>query len=152
MNCLKSRKLISLLCIAGLGITADTLACDYHGDSMAGFAAYHPMMQRHMAYNQTEYISLTVDQMVSTQIDAETSSELTLFVPTSYYDVNVTLAGSEHIEMLSEQTFTVTSISQNNTMLFRALAKGEHSITVKLTAKRGSEPVTIERTVKIRSV
>lgn len=152
MNFMKNRNLISLLCIAGLGVTADTMACAYHGDSMAGFAAYHPMMQRHMADTQMEYISLKVDQIISTKTAKETNSKLSLFVPTSYYDVSVSLAGSEHVELLSEQSFDVTGLIKKNTMVFRTLENGEHLITVKVKAKRGSVPVEIEKTVKIQSV
>jgi len=152
MNSMKNKTLNCVLCVAALALSSSTLACAYHGDSMAGFAAYHPMMQRHMADTQMEYISLKVDQIVSTQTAKETNSKLSLFVPTSYYDVSVSLAGSEHVELLSEQSFDVTGLIKKNTMIFRTLKKGEHAITVRVKAKRGSVPVEIEKTVKIQSV
>jgi len=137
---------MSIVCTSGAS------ACDFHGEGMAGFAAYHPMMQQHMQQTRFDNISVTVPGKVSTSTGVETNSELAFFVPTSFYDVSVNIKGSEHIKLLSEESIRIAGITKKSTMIFRAMEKGEHTITVILTAKRGSTPVEIEKTLKIQSV
>lgn len=141
-----------LLCIlTGIGLTAPSLACQFHGDNMAGFARYHPMMQQH--FNQPSYDTLNISFVrdVKAVTGEEKSHTFSFFVPTSYYDASVKVESSDDVTIVNGDDFRLSKISEKHQLKFISNKPGTQTITLVLSAKYADKPVSIRRTLTIQS-
>ncbi|MBU3023463.1 hypothetical protein [Aestuariibacter sp. A3R04] len=150
---MKIRTLIfSLAALGTLMLSSVAQACGLHGDSMASFSRFHPLMQQHNMQTSFSVLDISFKQPATVVAKGkEQSHNFTFFVPSDYYDATVKIEGSKNVTLLSQPTFALSRLSEKKALRFVIEKPGKHEIVVTLVAKRGPNPITIQRTLFVQS-
>lgn len=141
-----------LSALGSMLVSSVSYACGMHGDGMANFSRFHPLMQQHNVQTSFSVLDISFQQPATVIAKGkEQSHNFTFFVPSDYYDATVKIEGSENVTVLSEQSFPVSKLSEKKALRFVIAKPGKHEIVVTLVAKRGPNPITIQRTLFVQS-
>lgn len=106
-------------------------ACQMHANGFGAFAAYHKNNPYEAMMSQTvNYPTVTLAQKAVVKVGSQSSQKVKITVPLSYYNVSLTVRGSDDIELLSARELKLSAVSDSYDLSFTPTKPGTHEITV----------------------
>lgn len=110
-------------------------ACQMHANGFGAFAAYHKNNRYEAMMSQAvTYPTVTLAKKTVVKVGSQSSQSVKITVPLSYYNVSLTVRGSDDIELLSASKLKLSAVSDNYDLAFTSTKPGTHEITVTLNA------------------
>lgn len=110
-------------------------ACQMHANGFGAFAAYHNSNRYEAMMSETvSYPTVTLAQKTIVKVGSQSTQNVSITVPLSYYNVSLTVRGSDDIELLSAKVLQLSAVSESYDLLFTSTKPGTHEITVTLNA------------------
>lgn len=143
-------KYVKTLSLVAALIAFSANACDRHfGGGFGSFASYHPMLQQQKDAPALENISLIHTKSSVVAANKESNLSVTYYVPTPFKSVNVKVQSSEHIEILQNESVDILKKSGLLRVKYKALKKGTHSISLKVTSLKGGNEQAFTQSVNV---